>query len=90
MRQRAEAPDAPAELKALAQAVREGKTTWADCVAGKADQLPEVRAVYGELERRFAENVAARDSEEDSAEDTRQRRDADDDLGEQGFLRDAW
>jgi hypothetical protein len=43
----AQARDAPAELRALAAAVRAGRVTWEQCVLGKADDLPEVRAFYG-------------------------------------------
>ncbi len=42
----AQARGAPAELRALAASVRAGKLTWEQCVAGKADNLPEVRAWY--------------------------------------------
>lgn len=40
----ARAEDAPAELRALAASVRAGNTTWEQCVAGKADHVPEVHA----------------------------------------------
>lgn len=36
--------DAPRELRALARVVREGRVTWEQCVAGRADDLPEVRS----------------------------------------------
>lgn len=48
----AEAVDAPPELRALAASVRAGNTTWEQCVAGKADQLPEVRAWQEATEQR--------------------------------------
>lgn len=38
------ATDAPPELRALAASVRAGNTTWEQCVAGKADHVPEARA----------------------------------------------
>ncbi|MGH3757592.1 hypothetical protein [Actinophytocola sp.] len=45
LRAAAAAPDAPAELAALATAVREGRTSWAAIAEGKAGDLPEVRAL---------------------------------------------
>jgi len=39
------ATGAPEHLRGLARAVRDGRTTWADIVEGKADHLPEARAV---------------------------------------------
>jgi hypothetical protein len=46
LRTLAESPGAPDELKAVAKAVREGRTTWRQAVAGDADHLPEVRAFH--------------------------------------------
>lgn len=43
----AEARDAPGELRALARAVHAGHATWEQCVTGKADDLPAVRAWLG-------------------------------------------
>jgi hypothetical protein len=42
----AESDRAPADLRALAQAVREGRTTWERVAAGEADHLPEVKRFY--------------------------------------------
>ncbi|OLF07011.1 hypothetical protein BLA60_29600 [Actinophytocola xinjiangensis] len=39
-----EATGAPRHLRGLARAVRDGRTTWADIVEGRADHLPEARA----------------------------------------------
>jgi hypothetical protein len=46
------ARDAPPELRSLAAAVRNGETTWEQCVTGKADHVPEVRAWHATTERR--------------------------------------
>lgn len=43
LRVAAQADSAPAELRALAVAVREGRTSWAEIVEGGAAHLPEVR-----------------------------------------------
>jgi hypothetical protein len=40
----ASAEGAPAELRRLAASVRAGNATWEQCVAGRADDLPEVRS----------------------------------------------
>jgi hypothetical protein len=53
LQQAAMAPDAPAELKAVAAAVRVGRTSWAVVAAGTGDQLPEVRALYAYADRRL-------------------------------------
>lgn len=53
-------PDAPEELKAVDRAVRDGRTTWADVAAGRADQLPEVLAMH----RAGAEQLARAQHEE--------------------------
>lgn len=42
----ADSPQAPADLVAVAQAVRVGRTTWEKVVAGEADHLPEVQRFY--------------------------------------------
>lgn len=42
----ADSPQAPADLRAVAQAVREGRTTWEKVAAGEADHLPEMRRFY--------------------------------------------
>lgn len=42
----AESSRAPDELRAVARAVREGRTTWREAVAGEADHLPEVRGFH--------------------------------------------
>lgn len=47
----ASAEGAPAELRRLAASVRAGNTTWEQCVAGKADDLPEVRAWSADIQR---------------------------------------
>jgi hypothetical protein len=39
-------PDAPAELKAVAGAVEDGRVTWEDVAAGRGAEVPEVRAAY--------------------------------------------
>lgn len=38
-------PGAPRELKDVARAVEEGRTTWRDAVEGRLDGAPEVRAL---------------------------------------------
>jgi hypothetical protein len=48
----AESEQAPADLQAVAQAVREGRTTWEQVAAGDADHLPEMKRFYAKsLER---------------------------------------
>ncbi|RZS41175.1 hypothetical protein EV193_103495 [Herbihabitans rhizosphaerae] len=49
----AESEDAPAELKAVAAAVRAGKTTWEEFLAGEADHLSEVQAFYSARRKHF-------------------------------------
>jgi hypothetical protein len=39
------------ELRALARAVRAGHLTWEQCVAGRADDLPAVRAWHAATDR---------------------------------------
>lgn len=47
-----EATGAPEYLRGLARAVRDGRATWAHIADGKADDLPEVRAVNVEIAAR--------------------------------------
>lgn len=63
VRAAAEAEDASPELKALAAAVAKGRTTWADAVAGKADQLPEVQALYTSVRERMVAELANEDKQ---------------------------
>jgi hypothetical protein len=42
----AQSQHAPADLAAVAQAVREGRTTWEKVAAGEADDLPEMKRFY--------------------------------------------
>jgi hypothetical protein len=42
----AESEQAPADLQAVAQAVREGRTSWEKVAAGEADHLPEMKRFY--------------------------------------------
>jgi hypothetical protein len=65
IRRLAESRYASPELKAVAAAVRAGKTTWADAVAGVADDLPEVQAFYTAQRRRVGEIVRSRLVERD-------------------------
>lgn len=44
-------PDASPRLRAVAEAVRAGKTSWAEIADGKANDLPEVRALRAETAR---------------------------------------
>lgn len=64
LRAAAQRPDAPAELKAVERAVREGRTTWPEVISGRADRLPEVAALH----RAGAQHLAdARHEEPDAA-----------------------
>jgi hypothetical protein len=54
--------DAPRELRALARAVREGRTTWEQCVAGRADDLPEVRSWHAASAGQAAIRAAIQDA----------------------------
>jgi hypothetical protein len=42
----ADTEQAPADLRAVAQAVHEGRTTWEKVAAGEADHLPEMKRFY--------------------------------------------
>jgi hypothetical protein len=57
-------PDAPRELKEVARAVEEGRTTWADAARGRLDGAPEVRALVANGGPRFVE-MWERGQEED-------------------------
>jgi len=74
----AESPRAPDELKAVARAVREGRTTWRKAVAGEADHLPEVRAFQKAQRERLVQQTPA----------PRQR--ADDETDRPMAVRDNW
>lgn len=50
----AQADDAPAELRSLARAVRDGRTSWAEIVAGESEDLPELQRMRDESQRRTA------------------------------------
>lgn len=96
MQRAAAAPDAPAELKAVAAAVRVGRTSWAVIAAGGGDQLPEVRALYDFADKKLAvalgEESAADDMPAEPAEEPRRRPDEyfDDEYMVEGVLRDDW
>jgi hypothetical protein len=64
LRAAAQRPDAPAELKAVERAVREGRTSWPEVISGRADRLPEVAAFHRAGARRLAD---ARHEEPDAA-----------------------
>lgn len=51
LREAVEAPDAPASLIRLGHAVRAGRTSYAEIIAGRADDLPEVSAVRDEARK---------------------------------------
>jgi hypothetical protein len=59
LRTLAESPGAPDELRAVAKAVREGRTTWRQAVAGDADHLPEVRAFHQAQRERLVQQPPA-------------------------------
>jgi hypothetical protein len=46
LRAAAQHPNAPAALKAVERAVRDGRTTWPDVISGRADRLPEVTELH--------------------------------------------
>lgn len=46
LRAAAQRPDAPAALKAVERAVRDGRTTWPMVISGRAAHLPEVTEFY--------------------------------------------
>lgn len=48
-------PDAPAELKAVARAVEEGRASWDDVLAGRVDAAPEIGEMFDASRERFAE-----------------------------------
>ncbi|RZS30380.1 hypothetical protein EV193_11778 [Herbihabitans rhizosphaerae] len=68
VRKVAESPDASPELKAVAKAVADGKTTWEKAVKGEADHLPEVQVFYQAERVRMVERIRA--ATEDSAGDS--------------------
>ncbi|MQA08460.1 MAG: hypothetical protein GEU98_07890 [Pseudonocardiaceae bacterium] len=99
--QYANSPDAPAPLKAVAKAVAEGRTSWAEVLAGGGRDVPEVRDLQAasavQLEREMQKQL-----DDEAAGDTsapppasppraRQRRwpadDEDEDFSDQTFLR---
>lgn len=54
MAEAAARPDAPAELRAVARAVAEGRAGWDDVLAGRVDAAPEVAALFDASRERFA------------------------------------
>ncbi len=74
VRRAAEHEDASAELVAIAAAVRDGRTTWPNVVAGEADHLPEVLAFYAAQRERLLAQV----TEPPEATAPRRRTDPDD------------
>lgn len=92
LRAAAARPDAPDELKAVARAIRDGRTTWADLLAGRSDHLPEVAAFY-----RVAGEQVARAARGESTDPTPSKRparpkpvDEDEDEPPQSFMRRGW
>ncbi|MQA63889.1 MAG: hypothetical protein GEU86_21040 [Actinophytocola sp.] len=87
----AQRPDAPEKLKAVARAVEDGRATWSDVAAGRADVAPEVKDLFAAsgpgimrgIEEAEAEQ--ARLTEEESRVAT-QRIDEDDDFSQRNFL----
>lgn len=55
MAEAAARPDAPRELKDVARAVEEGRTTWRHAAEGRLDSAPEVRALVENGGPRFVE-----------------------------------
>ncbi|RZS33985.1 hypothetical protein EV193_110135 [Herbihabitans rhizosphaerae] len=80
----AQAKDAPAELRGLAELVRAGGATWGECLLGKVDELPEVSAWL----------AAARDSgspvelPREEPPEKKPRLDYNDDYSKNTYLRD--
>lgn len=67
-----QATGAPEHLRGLARAVRDGRTTWADVVDGKADHLPEVQAVNAAVAARaqaLTERAEPPDWDDDEGEE---------------------
>lgn len=59
----AAAPDAPEHLRAVARAVDEGRTSWAELAAGKGLDVPEIRDLIAASGPRMAEKLAEADAE---------------------------
>lgn len=60
-------PDAPAQLKALARAVAEGRTTWAEALSGQGLDVPEIRDLVSASGPRMAEKFAEAEAAEAAA-----------------------
>jgi hypothetical protein len=92
VRRAAEKPDASPELKAVAEAVRQGRTTWARAVAGDADHLPEVQAFYAAEQKRFLDAIQEQqeDAPADVPEPRRTRPLPDDPDGPAAPVFDTW
>lgn len=67
--------DAPAEMRAVARAVAEGRTSWEEIAAGGASDVPEVQAVEayviagGGEDSQAGEDARGDRSQRDSAEE---------------------
>ena len=59
----AAAPDAPEQLRAVARAVREGRTSWAEVAAGKGLDVPEIHDLIAASGPRMAEKLAEAEAE---------------------------
>ena len=57
------APDAPEHLRAVARAVREGRTTWAEVAEGKGLDVPEIRDLISASGSRMASKLAEAEAE---------------------------
>jgi hypothetical protein len=64
----AAAPDAPEHLRAVARAVREGRTSWAEVAAGKGLDVPEIRDLIAASGPRMTEKLADADAEQADAD----------------------